>query len=88
MVFCACGICENSAVSHFTLVEAATPPAVAALSYPFGVQVAPRLVRRASGYTASIIGAFAGFCFAYQRSAGRLLGFLPPVTPQQAQRAE
>jgi hypothetical protein len=30
-------------------------------------------------WVAGLIGAGAGFCVAYQRSAGRLMGFLPPT---------
>lgn len=55
--------------------------AAAAMSAPVGYLAGLRTrTSRPALWMAGLIGATAGFCVAYQRSAGRLMGFLPPTT--------
>jgi hypothetical protein len=49
-----------------------------AVSAPVGFLAGLRTrTSRPALWAAGLIGATAGFCLAYQRSAGRLMGFLP-----------
>jgi len=67
-----------SPVSNFSASDAGVLAGATAVSAPIGylAGLKTRTARPALAMAAAI-GAAAGFCLAYQRSAGRLMGFLP-----------
>ncbi|KAJ7538878.1 hypothetical protein O6H91_11G067100 [Diphasiastrum complanatum] len=65
-------------VSNFSMLDYLKITTITGVSLPFGYLAgASSHIRGPSMYTAGIIGLMGGFMYAYQNSAGRLMGMLP-----------
>ena len=66
-----------SPVSNFSATDAGVIAGATGVSAPIGYLAGLRTrTARPALWAAAAIGGAAGFCLAYQRSAGRLMGFL------------
>eukprot|EP00252_Welwitschia_mirabilis_P015404 TRINITY_DN33860_c0_g1_i1.p1 TRINITY_DN33860_c0_g1~~TRINITY_DN33860_c0_g1_i1.p1 ORF type:complete len:107 (-),score=6.54 TRINITY_DN33860_c0_g1_i1:159-479(-) len=68
----------SKVVGNFNLQDYLSMTTLTAVSIPLGYLSAVKVnLRGPSMVTAGIIGFMGGFMFAYQNSAGRLMGFFP-----------
>mmetsp|Transcript_7821 Transcript_7821/g.23105 ORF Transcript_7821/g.23105 Transcript_7821/m.23105 type:complete len:99 (-) Transcript_7821:847-1143(-) len=65
-------------VTNFNTSDCAKIVGCTAISYPYGYWAGMNAgVPRSCAVLTSVIGAMAGYMYAYQGSSGRLMGFLP-----------